>query len=164
MATILELDLAQKLSKLDPGLEAGEREWRWIYGFPQFRARVQNDLPTWKSEWKIEESPNQQFDSLADVFCSGATLTFGNEFHILSPAEKGIWELKTADLRIFGWFWKKDWFIATNLMHASYVKTHDLYHGLVGEAVRLRDTLDLTEPKFVAGEDPNVVVSNYNYP
>jgi hypothetical protein len=164
MATVLELALAQRLSKLDPGLDPGEREWRWIYGFPQFKARVIDELPSWKSDWDVSESPNQQFDSLADTFCSGATLTFRNQFHILSPAGKGVWELKTADLRLFGWFWKKDGFIATNLFLASYVKQHKLYDGLVGEAVRLRDSLDLTEPKFVPGEDPNVVVSNYDYP
>jgi hypothetical protein len=164
MATVLELALAQCLCKLDPALEVGEREWRWVYGFPRFKECVQNDLPMWKSDWKIEESPNQQFDSLAEVFCSGETLTFGDQFHILTPAENGIWELKTADLRIFGWFWKKDWFIATNLERASYIKQHDLYRGFLDEAVRLRDGLNLTAPKFVSGEDPNVVVSNYDYP
>ena len=164
MATVLELAVAQSLFRLDPALEPGERERRWIYGFSQFKARVQNDLPAWQSDWKIEESPTQQFDALVDVFCSGATICFGDQFHNLDPLDGGIWELKTPDLRAFGWFWKKDWFIATNLMLASYVKKHRLYTGLVGEAARLRDSLDLTEPKFLAGDDPNVVVSNYNYP
>ena len=147
MATVLELALAGQLSKLDPVLEPGEREWRWIYGFPQFRVRVQNELPGWKSEWDLnEESPNKQFDSLTETFCSGENLVIGQQLHILRPFQKGTWELKTADLRIFGWFWKKDWFIATNLFMASYVKEHDLYPGLVDEAVRLRDGLDLTAP------------------
>jgi hypothetical protein len=164
MATVLELALGQKLTKLDPGLEFGEPERRWIYGFPQFMARMQNELPSWKSEWDISESPNQQFDSLIDVFSSGENLLIGQQFHVLDPATKGTWELRTPDLRVFGWFWKKDWFIATNLFLASYVKEHRLYHGLVEEAVRMRDDLDLTDPKFVPSEDPNDVVSNCYFP
>src|SRR5262245_4858060 len=131
MATVLELALAQTLFKLDPGLDHGEREWRCIYGIPLFKDRVQNVLPTWESEFKIEESPSRQFDALAYVFCSGVTLTFGHQFHVLIPATNGIWELKTADLRIFGWFWKKDCFIATNLELAAYIKRHDLYRGFL---------------------------------
>ena len=49
-------------------------------------------------------------------------------------------------------------------MHdATFVKEHDLYHGLVGEVVRFRDAINLDEPEFVAGEHPNDVVSNWTF-
>lgn len=164
MATVLELLLAQKLFRLDPALEANEKEWRKIYISPRFKERAENDLPTWVSTWKVEVGPIQQLDVLAEVFCSGETLTFGTQFKPLTHIKDGIWELKTPDIRIFGWFCALDHFIAGTMDNAYYIKKHNLYAGYVGEVVRFRDQLDLSEPKFVPGEDPNGVVSNYNYP
>ena len=114
--------------------------------------------------WQVEVNPTQQLDALVEIFCSGQTLTFGPQFKPLTHLKDGIWELKTPDLRIFGWFCKKDHFIAGTMDEAFTVKNHNLYAGYAGEVERFRDQLDLNEPKFVSGEDPNVVVSNYNYP
>jgi hypothetical protein len=164
MATVVELARAGVLSKIDPALEANEQEWRSIYVLPRCRSRIENDLPNWTSDWKVEETPLQQLDALAEVFCSGVALTFGRRFKPLRPTENGIWELKTADLRIFGWFAARDCFIGGALDLTFNVKNHGLYTGYVGEVVRHRDLLDLNEPKFVPGDNPNDVVSNYDYP
>jgi hypothetical protein len=67
-------------------------------------------------------------------------------------------------LRIFGWFHAKDCFIGYRAEHADFVKKHNLYYGLASEAARFRDQLDLDEPKFIPGDDPNVILSNYNFP
>jgi hypothetical protein len=164
MATVIELMLAQKLFKLDPALEPNEREWRWIYALPPFKSRVEIDLPHWTSHWKVEESPTQQMDALLEVFCSGETITYGPQFKPLVHLGDGIWELKTPDLRLFGWFSKRDCFIAGALDTAFNVKSYNLYPGHAGVVCHLRSHLDLDEPKFVPGNDPNVVVSNYDYP
>src|SRR5262249_17769795 len=102
--------------------------------------------------------------SLFVVFCSGETLTFSTQFKPLTHLKDGIWELKTPDLRIFGWFHVKDCFIAGNIDTAFNVKNHNLYAGYAGDVARERDQLDLDNPKFVPGDDPNVVVSNYGFP
>jgi hypothetical protein len=164
MATIIDLVNAQKLFKLDPALEPNEQEWRSVHAFPQFRKRIENDLLNWVSTWGVELTPVQQLDALMEVFCSGETLTFGSQFKPLEHLGDGIWELKTPDLRLFGWFLAKDCFICTAVDLAFNVKSYNLYAGYAGEAVRLRALLDLDEPKFVVGSDPHDVVSNYNYP
>jgi hypothetical protein len=159
-----KLALAQRLFRLDPALEWNEREKRFIHTSPRFRERADKELPNWESHWNVETNPTQQFDALVEVFCSGKTLTFGRQIKPLTHIKDGIWELKTPDLRIFGWFCKKDHFIAGTMDLAFKVKEHNLYAGYVGEVARFRDQLDLDEPKFVKGDDPNVLVSNYNYP
>jgi hypothetical protein len=164
MATVLELVLAQKLFKLDPALEANEREWRWIYALPDFKTRVETGLPTWVSQWQTDQSPTQQLDAFLEVYCSGETITYGRQFKPLVHLGDGVWELKTPDLRLLGWFHKRNCFIGGAIDTAYKVKNHNLYPGYVGAVIRLRDQLDLDEPKFVPGDDPNVVVSNYNYP
>jgi hypothetical protein len=78
--------------------------------------------------------------------------------------QDGIWELKTADLRIFGWFNVLDHFVGAAADTTDRVKQHNLYYGYAGETARFRDGLDLDPPKFIPGADPNAVVSNYTYP
>jgi hypothetical protein len=164
MATVLELALGGRLFKLDPALEGNETEWRFIHASPRFRERAEKELRNWKSTWRVEVNPTQQLDALIEAFCSGETLTFGPQFKPLVHLKDGIWQLKTPDLRIFGWFCKKDHFIAGTMDLTFNVKSHNLYAGYAGEVERFRTQLDLNEPKFVSGEDPNVIVSNYNYP
>jgi hypothetical protein len=104
----------------------------------------------------------QQLDALVEEFCSGVTLCFGPQFKPIQHVKDGIWELKTPDLRVFGWFHVKDCFVGWRCECAEFVKKHNLYYGLAGETARFRDQLDLDLPKFVPGDDPNGVVSNYS--
>lgn len=164
MATVLELVLVQKLFKVDAALEPTEQEWRMVHASPRFKERLDDDLLHWESQWQQELSPAQQLDALLEQFCSGETLTYEWRFRPLNHIKDGIWELKTPDLRIFGWFWKIDCFIASAIDTAFKVKSYNLYAGYAGEAERFRDQLDLNEPKFVPGENPHAVVSNFNYP
>lgn len=165
MATALELASAQPpaLLKLDPELEVREQEWRTIYILPRVAPRFAA-LPTWQSHWKVEQSPVQQMDALLETFCSGETLTFGRLFKPLVHLNDGIWELKTPDLRFFGWFPLKDCFIAGALDTAFNVKSHNLYRGYANEVAYHRGQLDLNEPKFIPGDDPKNVVEGYDYP
>jgi hypothetical protein len=166
MATVIELASATppELIKLDPHLEDQEQEWRSIYILPRIEPRFLTDLPTWQSQWDIEESPTQQMDALLEVFCSGETLTFDTRFKPLVHLSDGIWELKTPDLRLFGWFHHKDCFIGGALDRAYNVKSYNLYAGYAGEVARYRDGLNLDDPKFIPGSDPKDVVTNYDYP
>jgi hypothetical protein len=166
MATVLELATRQPpaLLKLDPALEAREQEWRMIYILPRVRPRIETELRTWRSNWQVEQSPLQQMDSLLEVFCSGETLTFDQRFKPLVHLNDGIWELKTPDLRFFGWFPHKDCFIGGALDLAFNVKSYNLYPGYADEVAYHRTQLDLDNPKFIPGADPRDVVTNYDYP
>lgn len=97
------------------------------------------------------------------VYASGETLWFGRSFKPLVHIHDGVWELKTPDLRVFGWFYRKDCFIGHVANHTEIVKKYRLYHGHAGEVARFRDSLALDEPKYVPGDDPNAVVSDWDY-
>ena len=75
-----------------------------------------------------------------------------------------MWELKTPDLRLFGWFNVRDSFIITEIDLTHRVKMYNLYAGYAGQVVRKRTQLELNEPKSVLSTDPQHVVSSYNYP
>lgn len=165
MATIIQLTLPpeEKLVKLEAQLEAREQEFRAIYVSQKLRERLCNDLPAWRSQWNLSETPQEQVSALVSRFISGEGLIFDYNFNVLHPYKDGVWELKTADVRLFGWFHKCDCFVGAFIDETWRIKQHDLYAGYRGEVIRFRNALDLDEPKFIPGGEPVNVVSNF-YP
>jgi hypothetical protein len=165
MATILELEATGSLFRLDPDLEPPIQELRCIYVSPRLKTWIENDLLTLESTWKIELTPQEQLQAFVEeAFCPGAPLTYDWHFKPLTHIRDGIWELKTADLRMFGWFYVKDCFIGSAANLTNTIKRLNLYKPYVEEAVRFRDALDLNNPKFVSGDNPHAVVSDFGYP
>ena len=164
MATLLDLERADALLRLDPALGARQQEMRSLYLFPRLGNWLANTLPTLESSWNIEECPIEQLDALIAQFCSGEPLAYDHRFKPLNHLGDGVWELKTADLRMFGWFSQQDCFIATDCNLKRVIVESGLYRPYCEQAVRFRNQLDLDEPKFLPGDDPNVVVSDCYYP
>lgn len=114
------------------------------------------------SSWNIEESPLEQVDALIETFCSGKPLSVGRSFkHLYYRNVFGVWELKTADVRMFGWFPLKDHFVVSDCNLAGFIKQHSLYHGYSTQTQKDRDLLNLDPPKFIEGGNANDVVSNF---
>lgn len=164
MATLSALDDRGELHRLDPGLPARVQEERIVYLSERMRRWIEEKLPDLGSTWNIETSPLEQFVELVETFCSGKELAYEQRFHALRYRGGGMWELKTADLRVFGWFNCKDCFVAHCADTADRIKEHKLYHGYCGDVERFRNDLDLDEPKYIPGDDPHAVVSNFYYP
>lgn len=160
MSTISELLELKKLTKLDVELEEGIQPLRCIYALPEAMCKIRDYLPSQKSEWKITETPMEQLDSLLERFISGRTMVATKMFRVLKPYDNYTWELKTADLRLFGWFYKKDVFILSSLFMAGDTKKSGLYTGFSNEAAKRRDELSLDPPKEIKGKNPNDVISN----
>ena len=163
MATVLDLESSGQLFRIDPALGPKEQEWRSIYVLPRLRKWLEETLPGLESTWNIEQTPAEQLDAFIEEFCAGRPLTFGWQFKPIRHIRDGIWQLKTADLRVFGWFQSKDTFIGSSANLADVIKRSGLYAGYRDEAVRSRDKLDLNEPKFVPGDDPHVVISDCSF-
>ena len=161
MATILDVAAQGGIIKYDPDLKVGEQEERLFYLFPKAVSRIEQKVAKLASAFGSEITPLEQLDALLATFCAGDVMSFGRQFHPLRHVDLGIWELKTADLRLFGWFSARDCFVCTNIDDATQIKRSQMYTGYRDEAVRLRATLPLSDPKFVPGDDPNDVVSNF---
>lgn len=164
MATLLELEESGQIFRLDPHLDPDQQEYRLFYTSVTLKKWIEDDLPNLASDRNIEELPDQQFDSLVEVYASGGILTFEWMFKPLTHIGAGVWEFKTPDLRIFGWFHKKDCFVGAYAGEKWHIKQHNLYPGYASQTAHFCNTLALDQPKYVDGEDPNDVVSNYAYP
>lgn len=163
MATIANLLENGFLVALDITLDGRVQPWRRLVASPQFVTWVQRDLPNLESSSiGCEITPIEQVDALFSRFVSGETLHFDRQFHCLRPSTAGIWELKTIDVRVFGWFYAVDLFIAFAGSHADIVKDRHLYPGYRDQAKRHRDLLDLDEPKYVPGDSAHDVISIAN--
>jgi hypothetical protein len=162
MATLLDLGERGYLYKLD-ALEPGVQEFREIYTSPDLYRWIDDVLPQMQSSWGLELSPLEQFVALSEIFCSGDRISYGTQFKPLTHIVDGVWELKTDDLRVFGWFPRKDCFIGAVADDATRIKTLKLYHGYANVTTkRFLAALDLDSPKCVLGDNPHAVVSNFD--
>lgn len=162
MATLLELIAQNEIIRVDPALGWREFETRKLCLLPSAQKWMEEVLPTLEANWNIEVSPAEQLDVLFYEFCIGKPLAVGFRFKCLTHLGNGIWELKTPDLRLFGWFVRKDCFIVSDCDDTDRVKQSKLYRGYCEQAVRRRNSLNLDVPKFVTGDNPDDVVSDWN--
>lgn len=163
MATILQLVLAGELDRYDPQLRRGQQLERAIYASQRLKNWMLNDLPGLVSDRQVEQSPREQVDARLAVFCSGGVISYTEHLHEIGHVKDGVWEIKTADVRIFGWFHARDCFIGHIADTKHRILEHHLYYGYSGEVVRFRNALDLDEPKFIIGSDPKDVISNFAF-
>lgn len=162
MATLLQLVEQGRVVRIDPALGVREFEVRRLWALPEACGWIAKELPELASTWNVEESPIEQMDALIYEFCAGKPLAIGTRFKSLTHLGDGIWQLKTADLRLFGWFVKKDAFIVSDCDDAGRIKQSNLYRGYCEQAVRRRNALELEEPKYLTGDNPHDVVSDWN--
>lgn len=97
-------------------------------------------------------APMQQARALFKMFISGEALEEGLEFRLMQPMERDVYELKSADLRFFGWFYRRGIFIVTAAdtmenVHSQEGLSSRHRDGVIAE----RNVLDLDPPKYIEG-------------
>ena len=81
-------------------------------------------------------------------------------FKDLIPDKDEVWEMKTVDLRIFGWIYRPRIFIAVFGDYADLYKGRNStksYADALRKVKNARDGLDLDEPKFRGGKFDDLV-------
>ncbi len=119
---------------------------------------LENTLPTLEADGYIDQarSPEEQAEALIYEYIAGEPL---KNFppHSMLPEGDGIWELRTPDLRFFGWFWRCGQFIVSAIDTKERCKSLGLYGGYRNQAVSDRVKLDLDDPKFITGSMEDVL-------
>lgn len=160
MATLARLAALGAIEAIEVELAPHEQQNRLFYGSPYFQKWLHETLPSLGYGGHGRASPLEQVESLLYRYIIGERLLYGPELHELEPLQHDIWELKTADVRIFGWFVRCDIFVATNAGDATMIKDLGLYGGFRDEAARFRDNLDLDLPKYMIGASYDNVLSD----
>jgi hypothetical protein len=132
-----------------------EAKLRWIYGFPCFQRWLSNDLPTLvPGRLQAADPPDEQVDSIFYRWITGKRIVYSRQFQDLMPMTDEVWEMKTADIRIFGWMYQPRKLIAVFGDYADLYKGRNKtrsYDDARRRVIEKRDNLDLDEPKFVSG-------------
>jgi hypothetical protein len=160
MPTITELLDSGAIIKIDVELAPRDQPLRLLYGTPQFVEWLRQILEGVEPPRQLgQTSPAEQIDDLFHSFLSGEPLIFTRQFRVVRAEENAVWELKTPDMRIFGWFMAKDCFVAVFGNWADTIKDHDLYRGYRIAIRRLRRELGIDATLCVKGVDPDDVLS-----
>ncbi len=160
MPTIADLVSSGAIVKIEVDLAPRDQPLRLLYGTPQFVAWLQTILDGAEPPGRLgDASIAEQIDDLFYSFLSGQQLVFTRQFRVVRAEENAVWELKTPDVRIFGWFMAKDCFVAVFGNWADTIKDHDLYRGYRIAIRRLRRELGINETLCVKGVAPDDVLS-----
>ncbi|WP_412063942.1 hypothetical protein [Rhizobium sp. SYY.PMSO] len=158
MATIIELCKIGEVIAIGGGLDAHQQPERLLYALPHVVDWLETDLPEYEADFHDGKmDPLEQADLLFHDFVSGNDFSFYEKSHSMQPTEPGVWELKTSDLRLFGWFVQKCVFVIAEIDTAFRCKQHALYPGYRNSVVYRRQQLQLDEPKFITGDYDDVL-------
>jgi hypothetical protein len=160
MPTIADLVDSGSIVRIEVELAPRDQPLRLLYGTPQFIEWLKEILDgSWPVRLLGSTTPAEQIDDLFHSFLSGQPLIFTRQFRVIRIEDNAVWELKTPDIRIFGWFAAKNCFVAVFGNWADTIKEHDLYRGYRIAIRRLRRELNIDETLCVKGVDPDDVLS-----
>ena len=123
----------------------------------RFQKWVQNEMPAIMPRCEDDPSAAIQLEQEFHGFRYGFGLTFGTDTRRLEPVDSSVWELKTPDLRIFGWFPAVNYFVAHLGEAKANLTDWDSYKPYVDEVVRFRESLSGFLRAYVTGGMSNVV-------
>jgi hypothetical protein len=160
MPTATDLVNSGAILKIEVAMASRDQPLRLRYGTPDFVRWLNDVLAGARPAVCLSEAtPAEQIDDLFHAFLSGEPLVFTRQFRVVRAEENAVWELKTPDIRIFGWFMAKDCFVAVFGNWADTIKDHDLYRGYRIAIRRLRRELGIDETLCVKGLAPDDVLS-----
>jgi hypothetical protein len=160
MSTIEDLVQRSAIAKIDVPLDVGEQPLRLLFGTPGFVDWLKRILEGIEPKIRLgDTTPAEQIDHLFHLYLTGRPLVPMRQFRSIRAEDNAVWELKTPDIRIFGWFLKRDCFVGVFGDWADQVKDHDLYRGYRIAIRRLRRELGVDDSLCVKGILPSDVIS-----
>jgi hypothetical protein len=151
MATLEHLAATDKLISHDPDLENDEFPERFAYFAPDFDDWLAQTLAGLGRRHGRNRTPHEQAEQILYDFIIGRRLAYGSSYHPLDPLASHVWEFKTPDIRLFGWFPRRRHFVIVCGELKDNLKKRADYAPYIAGVVAFRDGLDLDEPKAVTG-------------
>jgi hypothetical protein len=159
MATTEQLIERKALTRVDVPLYGGERPWRSFLALERLIHWMTDALPSLEGNWG-DLNPIQQLDAVLADFVSGAPLEFRRHVRVIRPHHDAVWELRTTDLRVFGWFAARNVFIGSSAGLKHQIERYGLYPEHRDLAIKDRVALDLDPPKCVYGVKYDNILSD----
>lgn len=152
-ATIDRLIRDDRLIKYEPELTGSAVAERVIYMTPHFLDWWGKVLIHRRPTRGLSLSPYDQLFGRFDEFCIGREFEYGRMFKNLEPKANAVWEIKTTDVRVFGFFVQRDCFVAITGEMKNALRRYEKHIGIVLE---VRRKLQLP---WIAGREHDNVIS-----
>lgn len=131
-----------------------------MYATPEFREWLNTTVKTAEPFYADNIAPRHQAFDLLKSFIVGKPFIGNRLFKRMRPNEQDIYELRTKDLRFFGWFPVMDCFVAVSGDLFERLKNdQSLYEEHRINCHTYREKLDLDEPKYIPGAGERGVIS-----
>ena len=158
MATLEYLEGEGVLIRHQPDLDHGEMPERFVSYPPDFEQWLETVLKTVPKLRDRNLFPYDQVEQAFYEFAIGRPMAYDVHYKKLDPLLQHIWEFKTEDVRIFGWFPRKRHFLAIGGELKKNLLKKSLYAPHVENVRLFRLNLDLDEPKATQGVTQNEVL------
>ena len=120
-SSVADACVADGLSLYEILLPVNQRAWRYVYASPSFLMWYAEDMPKISVSNPAEDDPiKEQLEIELHGFAYGHLLRDQDDIKCLEPLSDGVWQLKTPDIRLFGWFPERDYFV----IHAAEAKAN----------------------------------------
>ncbi|WP_132589063.1 hypothetical protein [Rhizobium sp. BK068] len=160
MATLVQLVDSGIIRPVLIPLKRSEFANRLIYGFPEFRKWLENDVKNAEAFYRGDLEPKRQAYAILKDFITGKPFPGPKLYKKMRPVSDEVWELRTPDLRFFGWFVRKDCLIVVSgALFINLKADSSLYEEHRLKCIRARNDIDLDPPKCLQGAEPNDVIS-----
>lgn len=161
MATLDRLVAQGVLVEVSTPLRRDEFPERHFYSYPSVVTWMDQEVSGMASgRLQSEMKPREQLAVFLRRWVSGQEIKYDRMFKDLQPMTDEVWEIKTTDLRIFGWIPQRRRFIAVVGGYADDYKPpgrKKLYVEEKAKVLAARAALDLDEPKFATGTFDDLV-------
>ena len=107
-------------------------------------------------------SAEEQVANLFGRYLTNKPLILRSPISPIRHLEDAVWELKTLDVRIFGWFADKDTMIIDAGCDVKLLKSRKLnYSGFITQTSYVRKSLGFAPTEYVQGKLPNDILTKF---
>lgn len=156
MATLDKILEAKTITRVTVRLARGQFDERKFYAYPDCLQWMKTEVPKMVTgRIGADNTPAEQLIQRLVQWIVGKPMAEGRMFRDMRPKSDHVWELKTPDLRIFGWLCRPREFIAVCGGYADDYKEPTIikdYEDDRRAVLAARDALPLDGDKFARGE------------
>ena len=161
MSTMTKLLANTTLQSVTLGLLDDELPERGLFGTARLFYFLDKELPSIPSRDPLLSS-KEQVSNLFGRYLKNKPLVLQSPISPIRHLEQGIWELKTLDVRVFGWFANKDTMILDAGCDVKLLKAGNLaYSGFINQTNYIRKSLGFSSADYIQGTTPNDILTKF---
>lgn len=158
MSTIEDCKKHGLIQSIGGNLRRHQQATRLLFAVPRAIDWMRTVLPTLQTDGYFDGAvtPKEQAGVLFNRFVAGDDLDPPLP-HEMNPKGHGIWEVRTHDLRLFGWFPARAMFVISDIDTKENCVNHGLYPGYFQQAMNERAQINLLNGAYIDGDLQDVL-------